>query len=564
MKVKMKFDLQAIKDAALRHGEKIAFAVVGLVFLLFVYSALKRESLDAAKQPDRLNAKAGEARNHVTNSTFDAKKDSLAVVDYAGRAKREMVLVKNYVARNILNPPEVEQKTQRGTPAILPIEQLRAAGGFGVFALKGGNAAPRPKADAENRRATPPKGKDEVNFPAGDASKLVPQAYTVITGLVPVNKQAQEFSRVFAGALGEKADRDQPTYLRVVLQRAEIDPAQPTKEPQWQDVPSADAFVSQWEGVMDEESKDKFVEPALVSKLGPLVIGKWGNAVRHPAIDAAQAALEEHLAQETQPAVGVVQPAGRQLPVGQAQPGAPAVPAANKSRQEHVIEYRLCRLFDFSVQPSKKYRYRAKVVLANPNFGLPPAVLQKPETNRIELLEADWSNPSSTAAVPDRYGVLAGGVGEKNRSDDPSVSLVATAIEPNEGVEAAAKFDVWRGSVINASKENVEAHDPRNGVFVKLPTMDFMTGIVVVDIFGGKPLSKRTNTEATGPVEVLVMDPEGNLTVRREGEDHEAVEFRVPSEVAVKKKEKDKDDTIPQAKRGGTSRPPKTKAAPNP
>jgi hypothetical protein len=53
MKVKAKFDVASIKTFFIEHGEKLAFAVVAVVFLLFTWGAVSREVLEADKQPDR-------------------------------------------------------------------------------------------------------------------------------------------------------------------------------------------------------------------------------------------------------------------------------------------------------------------------------------------------------------------------------------------------------------------------------------------------------------------------------------------------------------------------------
>ena len=46
MKVKMKFDLAAIKAWMLAHGEKLAFAAIVLAFAMLTWGAVKREVLD--------------------------------------------------------------------------------------------------------------------------------------------------------------------------------------------------------------------------------------------------------------------------------------------------------------------------------------------------------------------------------------------------------------------------------------------------------------------------------------------------------------------------------------
>ena len=72
------------------------------------------------------------------------------------------------------------------------------------------------------------------------------------------------------------------------------------------------------------------------------------------------------------------------------------------------VDYKLFRFVDFTVQPGKRYKYRVKLVLQDPNFNvdksfLSPEVLDRnPKVSRV--VEA-WSEPSPTVGIP-----LAGGV----------------------------------------------------------------------------------------------------------------------------------------------------------
>src|SRR5262245_26845776 len=69
---KIKLDLAAIKSGLFNHGEKIAFGCVVLVFLLFVWGAMSRETLDASKQPDNLRQKTQAVKSHVEQSQWKA------------------------------------------------------------------------------------------------------------------------------------------------------------------------------------------------------------------------------------------------------------------------------------------------------------------------------------------------------------------------------------------------------------------------------------------------------------------------------------------------------------
>jgi hypothetical protein len=221
MKAKMKFDLGAVKRFVIEHGEKLAFGAAALLFLLFVYSAFTREVLSADKQPEKLRDTANQVQSHVQQSTFDPKRENIAVVSYATRAKRIPLVLENYAGKTLLNGPVGEQKPKREEPATMVVEDLRGGSGFGTFALRGGAVA----ADATVRRgdAAPAASAAQIvqrraqtsepaHRPSPDA-KMEGRAWAVVTGLVPLRKQTLEYVRVFDNAEGFDASRDRPVYL---------------------------------------------------------------------------------------------------------------------------------------------------------------------------------------------------------------------------------------------------------------------------------------------------------------------------------------------------------------
>ncbi len=284
MKVKMKLDVQSIKNFMLEHGEKIAFAVVGVVFLMFVYSALKREALEADKQPERLQAKAREVQDHVTQSTFDATRDDLVPVDYVDRAKRDPIALVGFKVATPLNVRIFDSKAKRDNPEIFPLDELRADSGFGVFALQGAAGG-----DAKERAAQGGGRGGDVGFAPGPNSKTVGRAYAVITGLVPAQKQTQEYSRLFDNAQGADPVHDRPQYVRLVVERADVDPSQPDKTEKWTELPAVDEFTTKFEGTVPDRFSGKYLQAGLVDPLGPLVRRAWGESVTHPKIASAAA-----------------------------------------------------------------------------------------------------------------------------------------------------------------------------------------------------------------------------------------------------------------------------------
>jgi hypothetical protein len=565
MKMKVKFNLSSVKDFLLEHGEKLAFCVVGLVFLMFAWSALKLESLDATKQPESLKSKADQVRLHVEQSKFDAPKAGVRIVDYDARSEVKPVKLVNYRIDRTFNPPLADARSKRDNPQTFPIEELRADSGYGSFALAGAGKAPgaaaRPQAGNDDevpraRAAAPTAGASQdagAYSPKPDAA-LQARPYVIITGLVPWNKEVQEYNRVFQNADGGDRNRDVPHYEGFTLERAEINPAQPDKL-DWQPLKTDRQFVNSWEGYMPEIAHKDYVEPMMTSKLGPLVTAKWGESATHPKIPLADADLTAAAAVptpvEAPPAAAPVSddPFERAGTVVSTTTTATAAQAA-AAEGKPTVEHHLFRAFDFNVKPGKKYRYRAKAYLQNPNLNVAAKYLKKPVADPPKYLETELSAPTDLVAVPDRFNVLAGEVKKETRNPDPTATIMVTAIDEKEGIEAATELDVWRGSVANKVAATVEAVDPRNRDRITLTDMDFRSGIVVLDIRGGKPLSKKTTSTLTSPVEVLVIDPQGNLRVRNELDDATLLTRHKPvEEVAPKKKPAEKD--IPNPK-GGT------------
>src|SRR5262249_22138563 len=98
--------------------------------------------------------------------------------------------------------------------------------------------------------------------------------------------------------------------------------------------------------------------------------------------------------------------------------------------------YRLMRIFDYSVEPRKKYKYKVTVAIENPNYGVAPRYLKNPgekEQPPIRLIECDTTD---AVTIPDGNSVLAGGVNPLK--SDPSARLLLTAIDKESGIEAAS------------------------------------------------------------------------------------------------------------------------------
>jgi hypothetical protein len=207
------------------------------------------------------------------------------------------------------------------------------------------------------------------------------------------------------------------------------------------------------------------------------------------------------------------------------------------------VDFWLLRFFDFSVEPGKKYKYRVRLVLSDPNMGqgieksmLAPAVqdrlaklAQMARTNNKPISQVryidDWSAPSRTVGIP-----IAGSVklaeakptASGRVSDEPTVKLLVESFEVDasgNAIQAEALRDFRRGYVANFVEKDQKYLGP-GGVWIdELESFNFFTGMTVVDMNGGEALGK----DATAPARVLIMDPAGELHIRSEMDDKEAV-----------------------------------------
>jgi hypothetical protein len=207
------------------------------------------------------------------------------------------------------------------------------------------------------------------------------------------------------------------------------------------------------------------------------------------------------------------------------------------------VDYWLLRFFDFSVEPGKKYKYRVRLVLADPNVGLPnptgmlnstvldrlakineDAKQKKTRPSNVRFVD-DWSEPSRTVGIP-----LAGSVklaeakpsAPGRVSDEPTVKLLVESWGldcSGQALQAATPPHLSPGFVANLVAKDQEYLGPGGQWIDKLETFKFYTGMTVLDMEGGETLGK----DATAPARVLLMDPAGELHIRNEMDDKQDV-----------------------------------------
>jgi hypothetical protein len=203
--------------------------------------------------------------------------------------------------------------------------------------------------------------------------------------------------------------------------------------------------------------------------------------------------------------------------------------------EPQVAEW-LLRFFDFSVQPGKKYRYRVRLAMLDPNGLAPLDSLDSAVIARVKKDKAsrkanatpyrftEWSKPSGVISVP-----LAGGVSVASAkpaaegfNTEPSVKLLVESYgtdEKQNAIQVAKEKDFQRGSVANMT-EDAERLVEQGRAIDPVDDFKFQSDITVLDIMGGERLTRKEMR----PGSVLLMDPAGQLFVRSELTDAERVE----------------------------------------
>ncbi len=231
---------------------------------------------------------------------------------------------------------------------------------------------------------------------------------------------------------------------------------------------------------------------------------------------------------------------------GSMMPGTPGMPGMKEP------DHKLFRYVDFNVESGKKYQYRVQVYLVNPNYGLEPRFLAKPDLGDKQYVVTGASKPSTVARVPFDASILAGPVrATRNVAVEPTASVVLKYIHMENGAEQLNKFDIARGNLLNYPQQKLTAGQrPQMGygsspygtegsseMMYGMPGMsmpsardrkkkkdeeeekkvDLETNMVVVDLAGGASLGG----DLTEPGKILLMDMDGNLLVQDELEDAE-------------------------------------------
>ncbi len=522
MKASIRLDKSSVRQFFLRHVEKLLFAGVLVVSAWIVWQAFGVEGF--GKTPEDLLATIERTESHLKRTPAEATR-LVPPPDYVALASRSRTLIGGdcYVHRVKWKRDLFPPLRLRPKPPIFLVAALRGEAGRGQFDIRD---------DAQP--VQPGRHPVSGSIPAALHPNLG-KRWAVITGLVPLKKQKQAYEEAFEYTLGRDPARDVVHYLGFFIQRAEV-----SRNPQspdglvWEDLPRSTLLIPSacdaWNNTAPEVVTPTFVHQRLTFPLGPLQGECWGEEVAHaPEIPlfVENESKSERDAERT--GDRVVEDPFFQFDLSvRNKPARPEM--AKRPYLEREPEYLLLRCFDFHVEPGKRYRYRVRLVLKNPNYGLPARFLMSKDLATAGWnVGEQWSEPTDTIAIPRDTMLLAVGVNAPRRlQDDPTAKMLLVKWVEQYGIVAHQETSppLSRGKVMNfpgckflvpwVPGNNGEGNVDNTAEADNAVDVDYLTETLVLDMCGSDRLP---GSRLVRPATILLLDPNGGLVVREELED---------------------------------------------
>ena len=250
----LKFDKNAILGFLLNHCEKFIVGLVGLIGLVLAWNgvnALRLKSVRSEQTPEAVSQLTSQTVRHIDATqkppadTLRKGGDLAATID---PWRPQQVKIAPAPEMAVFDRPLVQELAKRAKPEVLPIEDLRALAGVAVLpdttdpamlapplgrvpgvdgaaAPDGQPARPGRRPRPGGRGDEPPPEQPPAEFNpamAGQRGKVVP--YVLVTGLVPVAKQRDEYLRAFGSAGFRDPQLDLPRWNQYRVERSVIGP----------------------------------------------------------------------------------------------------------------------------------------------------------------------------------------------------------------------------------------------------------------------------------------------------------------------------------------------------
>ncbi len=569
-----------LQNPLVEHVDKAVFGVLVLLLGYAVYGAITHPTYE--KRPEQLKSMAESKLAAINNATPDEEfVGQFPVENFAAKVRSANQPIQP--AEFAINTPFYVDRTavlgdKRGMPELLPAVELNARFVRMSIATIDPNAqkpqvvsADPTSSTAENPRSRgaastyrnistlsgAEDGSPGVRAPSGSVPKG--KMAIVVVGRIPAQAQLAKYHEAFRQSRFSDQDRDIPAYVTFLLERADVtdDP----ENPDWQGVVDNQSLVvanllemREWAGEAPEIVDKKYVRPLqldpmtgrwmnFTSPLPPRLLEDWSSEATCRTIKKIDPEDETQLTSargqaEAQPNVPLVPmgnpfdnpfQGGTPLPQSGGQrssDGTPDMAGSRPRTKEDDVHDILLRFFDFKVEPNRRYQYRVKLVLENPNFNLPERYLKDPAVAKQQFLFSPNSDPTPAVTVAGYSEVLAGKVLPPKGFNEASASFIIRKRDSETGAIIAYEFPgVERGTLLNFDvvKKEMKGGETIGALMPNPATnqvsyadhVQFTSNELLLDVRGGDPLPGRKKP-AVEPCGVLVMDENGWLQVRGE------------------------------------------------
>jgi len=358
---------EGAKQLVMLHVEKFVLGVVAVMVLLLIYMGYSKPGRKDDLKPERIVSIVQSARQNIKQSDWEsvAKERQPRSDNYVRRAAQSVnkYSATGYEITRPLNKPLFEDDPKRTDPDLYAPVKIEVQPIYGPVAEKpptekpvGASALPGFE-PAETRTLGPAQ-----NFPrtaeVSTEAKPVGRFITVITALVPRGRQQREFNKRFRDASGYSESRDVPKYLGFIVERAEVKSDGSRGEwVQIGDEEKAQRYAQEvWDKTLEETVQPQYLEENLVMPIPPLLLADIRPMTKHSSVKFAK---------DDQASAGGESPVS--TPSETRRPSLLDFDRGSESERLRKMEHTLFRYFDMEMEPGKKYQYRVRLKLEDPN-----------------------------------------------------------------------------------------------------------------------------------------------------------------------------------------------------
>jgi hypothetical protein len=527
----LRFDKDALGAFLLRHVEKFVGAVVAVGAVLLLWNgieSIRSRSVRSTERPESIQAEVTRADAHIqslSNPPDELLPASTPLADMvAPWLDAKPASAPPLVA---LDKPLFPEFSRRSQPDILPAEGLQAVAGIAVF----------PRAAVGN-----PAG--EAGGFVGDSQPGTPgriTPYVVVTGLIPIAAQRDEYRRRFADAGYQDARRDVPLWSDFELERCTVSP-QPGggQDGPWRPidlVKTARIQSREWTAPQPlpvptdyllqatDERRSRETPLDFAGLLPQRIDRPWGTETIHPWVLAdlrrshesprpANEVVDEPTAPVPEPDTAIFGDRESEVrPRIDGRTSESAAPGQPPQEERPPPDFRVFAFVDTNVEPNTAYRYRLRLKVWNPNLGLPRQHLVDPAIAKEQRLASPLSSPTAAVRVPDPQVLLVDVV--------PATEIKKLRLKPGvlEVLVLDASADTGNYALRSALIDigglaNVEKRLNRPGE-TRARGEDAITDRLLVDVLGqqveGDDKPRRGPRVIPEPFMALFLRPDGSF-----------------------------------------------------